>query len=198
VREIEWEGTYRIPHETDLVVHARSIGLYPDTLARVPIESSALHSGMIVCEPMPNPPRSRQIQDAVTRGCSVLDGLDMLVNQGAMAVKLWTGRSCRPEIMRETLTALFSTKTNDAVDSIAHDAVGSPMCSWRGVKRTDAYTCCSVVYVSDLEFPFLQTKRGEERQRCHLLFSIECLQEKVQSTQTAVEKSVPTTNLFDP
>ena len=106
-----WEATYRIPDETDLVVNATSIGLYPDTAARVPIETSALHPGMIVCDVIPNPPRTRLIQDASARGCTVLDGLGMLVNQGAIAIKLWTGRSPRLEIMRDALAALFSGQT---------------------------------------------------------------------------------------
>jgi len=76
---------------------------------------------MIVCDVIPNPPRTRLMRDAALRGCTVLDGLGMLVNQGAIAIKLWSGRSPRTEIMRDGLTAIFSTETPEAADSTAAD-----------------------------------------------------------------------------
>jgi len=119
---IIWEGTYRIPDGTDLVVNATSIGLYPDTSARVPIDTTTLRARMIVCDVIPNPPSTRLIRDAALRGCTVLDGLGMLVNQGAIAIKLWSGRSPRAAIMRDALTALFSSETTKVADSTAPDA----------------------------------------------------------------------------
>jgi shikimate dehydrogenase len=85
---VNWEGLYRIPDATDLVVNTTSIGLYSDTSATVPIELRALRPGTLVCDVIPNPPRTRLIQEADGRGCTVLDGLVMLVNQGVIAIKL--------------------------------------------------------------------------------------------------------------
>jgi len=98
---------YRISVGTDLVVDATSIGLYPDTTARMPIDTSTLHATMVVCDVIPNPPQTRLITDAIARGCTVLDGLGMLVNQGRIAVKHWTGLTLRPEIMRHALESIF-------------------------------------------------------------------------------------------
>ncbi len=103
-----WEGLYRVPEDADLVVNATSIGLHPDLTARVPIEVASLSSRMLVCDVIPNPPRTRLIEDAESRGCTVLDGLGMLVNQGVIGVQLWSGRTPRPEIMRSALEAIFS------------------------------------------------------------------------------------------
>jgi shikimate dehydrogenase len=56
---------------------------------------------------IPNPPRTRLIRDAEALGCSTLDGLGMLVNQGVIGIRLWTGREPRPEVMRWALEAVF-------------------------------------------------------------------------------------------
>ena len=52
---------------------------------------------MIVADVIPNPPRTRLIRDAEARGCKVLDGLGMLVNQGVIGIKYWTGVDPDPE-----------------------------------------------------------------------------------------------------
>ena len=63
---------------------------------------------MLVCDVIPNPPRTRLIEDAQSRGCTALDGLGMLVNQGVIGVKLWSGRTPRAEVMRSALEAVFA------------------------------------------------------------------------------------------
>ena len=48
----------------------------------------------IVCDVIPNPPKTHLIKDAQARGLRTLDGLGMLVNQGVIGIELWTaGRS---------------------------------------------------------------------------------------------------------
>ena len=55
---------------------------------------------MIVADAITNPPRTHFIKDAEARGCKALDGLGMLVNQGVIALKYWTGVDVEPEPMR--------------------------------------------------------------------------------------------------
>jgi shikimate dehydrogenase len=102
-----WEGEYPVPPDVDLVVNATSIGLFPDVEARVPLDVTTLRPGLIVSDVIPNPPRTRFVRDAEDRGCTVLDGLGMLVNQGVIGIRLWTGRDPRPDVMRGALEAVF-------------------------------------------------------------------------------------------
>ena len=44
--------------------------------------------GMVVADVIPNPPRTHLVQDAESRGCRVIDGLGMLVNQGVIGIKI--------------------------------------------------------------------------------------------------------------
>ena len=62
---------------------------------------------MLVADVIPNPPRTRLIRDAEKRGCKVLDGLGMLVNQGVIGIKYWTGVDVDAAVMRRTLLDLF-------------------------------------------------------------------------------------------
>lgn len=103
-----WEERYHIPEGTDLVVNATSIGLYPDVEARVPVEPTTLQPGMIVSDVIPNPPRTWLIREAESRGCRVLDGLGMLVNQGVIGIKLWSGREPNSVVMRRALESIFT------------------------------------------------------------------------------------------
>jgi shikimate dehydrogenase len=104
---VRWEGDYVIPEGTDIVVNATSIGLYPDVDARLPIDIDSLTNEMVVTDVIFNPPRTRLIRDADTRGCSVIDGLGMLVNQGVIGIKYWTGVDVDPDVMRSTLEGIF-------------------------------------------------------------------------------------------
>ena len=103
-----WTGPYAVPQDTDIVVNATSIGLYPDVEARLDIDLGTLRPGMIVADVIPNPPRTRLIVDAEQCGCQVLDGLGMLVNQGVTGVKYWTGIDVDPGVMRLKLQELFA------------------------------------------------------------------------------------------
>lgn len=107
VRFVPWQGEVAVPEGTDLVINATSIGLYPDVEARVPLDVSTLKPGMLVCDVIPNPPRTRLIREAEARGCVTLDGLGMLVNQGVIGIRLWTGRDPNPGVMRQALLEVF-------------------------------------------------------------------------------------------
>lgn len=102
VELIAWNGDFAIPAGTDIVVNATSIGLY-DAEARLNLDASTLQSTMVVADVIGNPPRTRLIHDAEARGCRVLDGLGMLVNQGIVAVHFWTGIEPDAAVMRQAL-----------------------------------------------------------------------------------------------
>jgi len=104
---VVWESQYRVPDGTDIVVNATSIGLYPDLDARLDLDVESLRPGMVVADVIANPPRTRLMRDAEARGCKAVDGLGMLVNQGVIGVKYWTGVDVDPSVMRQELTRIF-------------------------------------------------------------------------------------------
>lgn len=105
---VEWNGEYSIPAETDIVVNSTSIGLFPDIEARLAVNMDSVTSNMLVADVIPNPPRTVLVREAEEKGCEVIDGLGMLVNQGVIGIKYWTGINVDPTIMRTKLEEIFS------------------------------------------------------------------------------------------
>ena len=103
-----WESTYHIPADTDVVINATSIGLFPDVGARLNFDINTLSSEMVVADVIPNPPSTNLVKDARTKGCKVIDGLGMLVNQGVIGIQHWTGIDPDPTVMRAALEEVFS------------------------------------------------------------------------------------------
>ncbi|MGD9720679.1 MAG: shikimate dehydrogenase [Pirellulales bacterium] len=99
---VAWEGDYRVPAETEVLINATSIGL-GDAQARVPLTVDTLESDMVVADVIFNPPATRLIRDARERGCQTLDGLGMLVNQAVIAFRIWTGQDANAQVMRDAL-----------------------------------------------------------------------------------------------
>src|SRR5262249_20865618 len=105
---VPWRGDFTIPAGTDVVINATSIGLFPDVNARLVLDVDSLKSSMIVADVIPNPPWTRLVRDAAERGCRVIDGLAMLVNQGVIGVEHWTGIRPDAGVMRRVLEDVFS------------------------------------------------------------------------------------------
>ena len=100
------EGDYEVPEGTNIVINSTNIGLYPDT-ARVPVALDSLSSTMIISDVIPNPPKTRFIQEATELGCKTIDGLGMLVNQGKIGIRYWSGRDVDGDVMRKSLEDIF-------------------------------------------------------------------------------------------
>ena len=85
---------------SEILINATPIGMHPDVGARVPLRTDTLTPGMVVADVIANPPRTRLLQEAAARGCTVLDGLGMLVTQGVVSFRLWTGKDPDSSVMR--------------------------------------------------------------------------------------------------
>jgi shikimate dehydrogenase len=105
---VVWNSVYSVPSDVDIVVNATSIGLYPDVDATLALDVASLRPGLVVADIIPNPPRTRLVREAEARGCRVLDGLGMLVNQGVIGIKYWTGVDVDASVMRRTVEEIFA------------------------------------------------------------------------------------------
>lgn len=105
---VPWQDAYGVPADADILVNATSIGLYPDVTAMPAVDLATLRPGLLVCDVIPNPPRTAFLAAAAARGAHTLDGLGMLVYQGAIAFKLWTGVEPDVAVMRRALEEAFS------------------------------------------------------------------------------------------
>lgn len=104
---VELVPGYAVPGDTDIVVQATSIGLYPDTDKRPDINYDSITEKMTVCDVIPNLPNTIFLSEAAKRGSVTLDGLSMLVHQGVIGFKLWTGVDAPADAMKAALKKEF-------------------------------------------------------------------------------------------
>ena len=104
---VHWSERFAVPVDAEIVINATSVGLFPDVDAELNLDPDTLRPGMIVADVVPNPPRTRLIRDAEARGCQALDGLGMVVHQGVIGIKYWTGVDVDAGVMRRKLAELF-------------------------------------------------------------------------------------------
>ncbi len=101
---VEWDRTFDIPADTDIVINATPVGLYPNVEQRLNINTDSLKPNMVVADCIPNPAYTHLVKDAISKGCkNVLPGMDMLVNQAVIAVKYWTGEDVDAGVMLKRL-----------------------------------------------------------------------------------------------
>jgi len=104
---IPWQGRYSIPNDTDILVNATSIGLAPLSHEKPEIDYESIRAGLLVCDVIPAPTTPFLIE-AQKRGAKAIDGLGMLVYQGAIGFKLWTGLDAPVEAMYKALSKAFN------------------------------------------------------------------------------------------
>ncbi len=86
--------------KADIIINATPVGMYPNVNIS-PIPEEFLHEDLIVYDVVYNPLKTKLITDAAQKGCKTLGGLDMLVNQGALAFEWWTNKKPNTSLMRK-------------------------------------------------------------------------------------------------
>lgn len=92
---------------TDVLINATSVGLYPDVDAELPLGLGEMRPSAIVADVVFNPIDTSLLRHARSIGCDIVDGVEMLVGQGAIGVEYWTGRTPDSDVMRNALTAVL-------------------------------------------------------------------------------------------
>ena len=182
---VPWDGPVRLPDGTDIVVNATPVGLYPDVDARVDLDVDSLRPEMVVADVIPNPPSTHLLRDAAARGCRTIDGLGMLVNQGVLGIKLWTGIDVDSAVMYETLRRV-PRRLRNAQPAKAGSGTAAPvmiataswaLCvwgvttatrrprRWMWMRSATSKTCGMLWLISTIGTPRLRTSRMRSRTR---------------------------------
>jgi shikimate dehydrogenase len=82
----------------DLLINSTSVGLSRDDPPL--FDYDLLPPGIAVCDLIYEPPLTPLLEAARGKGCRILNGLGMLVRQGALSFHLWTGKEPPLEEMR--------------------------------------------------------------------------------------------------
>jgi shikimate dehydrogenase len=95
----------------DIVVNCTSVGLEgeEDPFKALPIEADELGAGSLVVDMVYRAGGTRLLEAASRRGARVIDGLEVLVAQGAASFERWTGMEAPREAMRAAATTIAIT-----------------------------------------------------------------------------------------
>lgn len=105
---VTWDHTYAVPADTDILVNATPIGLYPKVDEIPNIELDTILPAMFVQDVIPNPAVTPFLRAAAARGARWNTGTGMLINQAAINIELWTGRKPNKEVMLRALEEALS------------------------------------------------------------------------------------------
>ncbi|MDH4318454.1 MAG: shikimate dehydrogenase [Desulfobulbaceae bacterium] len=86
----------------DVLINTTSVGMVPDHDFIV-IDSRFLPMFRIVMDIVYAPLETRLLREAKLAGCITIDGLQMLLHQGAAQFEIWTGKTAPLEVMRDAL-----------------------------------------------------------------------------------------------
>jgi shikimate dehydrogenase len=76
--------------QSNIMINTTSVGMHPD-IDKTPITADMMRPGLVVFDIVYNPLKTRLLIEAETAGAIIIDGLKMLVLQGAESFRIWTG-----------------------------------------------------------------------------------------------------------
>jgi shikimate dehydrogenase len=118
--------------KSKILVNATSIGLTSDAS---PIAAEILPPDLLVLDLIYA--RTRLLRDAEAAGCTVSDGEQMLLHQGAAAFTLWTGVAAPVELMQRALSAARAGGVRSAEGEPAGDDPLAPAGAAAGVAEIE-------------------------------------------------------------
>ncbi|OQX21249.1 MAG: shikimate dehydrogenase [Candidatus Altiarchaeales archaeon A3] len=75
-------------NDSDIIINATSVGMFPNVDKSV-ISKEYIPEGKVVMDIVYNPIETKFLKLAKQKNCKVIDGVDMLVYQGAESLKIW-------------------------------------------------------------------------------------------------------------
>lgn len=102
--QIESEEARHAVEGANFLVNCTSVGMFPHTDEQ-PVPSEWLHKGLLVYDLIYNPMETKLLQAARKVGCKVMNGIKMLVYQGAISFRIWTGLEPPIKAMEEAVVA---------------------------------------------------------------------------------------------
>ncbi len=99
-----------VNHHCDLVVNTTSLGMFPHEETTPWPEDVPLPENAVICDLVYNPLKTKFLQQAETAGLRGVDGVGMLIYQGAEAFRIWTGHEAPAALMRQAVLAELATR----------------------------------------------------------------------------------------
>lgn len=87
--------------EYELIVNSTAVGLGgEDPFAELPLDPGGFAATQVVVDMVYGPEPTALLRAAASTGATVVDGIEVLVRQGALSFEIWTGREAPLDTMR--------------------------------------------------------------------------------------------------
>ncbi len=107
--ELNRENLARAIDKANILVNATSVGMSPN-IDETPVSSDLLTPDLVVFDIVYNPIKTRLLREAEVAGTKTINGVDMLLWQGALAFEKWTGQKAPVEVMRKEAIKLLQER----------------------------------------------------------------------------------------
>lgn len=88
--------------QSDIIINATSVGMVPE-IDKTPVSKQYLRANQLVFDIIYAPYHTRLLREAREQGAEVIHGTEMLLHQGLVQFKLYTGQEAPEAFMRELL-----------------------------------------------------------------------------------------------
>ncbi len=120
--ELDRENLTRVLKKAEILVNATSVGMNPDADV-TPVTFDLLKPDLVVYDIVYNPVKTRLLREAETIGAKTINGVDMLVWQGAIAFEKWTDQKAPTELMKEEVIKLLEEQKDSSMGKPEGDMV---------------------------------------------------------------------------
>ncbi len=88
--------------EAEIIINCTKVGMVPNSDEAI-LDRQYLRKEQVVFDIVYNPLKTKLLREAERAGAVAVDGVGMLVNQGAESFSLWTGREAPADLMRRVV-----------------------------------------------------------------------------------------------
>ncbi|NCO73854.1 MAG: shikimate dehydrogenase [Cyanobacteria bacterium] len=100
-----WDKLTNLIPDSELIVNTTPLGMYPniDNSPLTKEQNDLIKKDTITYDLIYTPRPTLFLQQALKREAIIIDGSEMLIQQGAMAFEIWTGKKPPVDVMRQAL-----------------------------------------------------------------------------------------------
>ena len=102
VIDYSYDGLLNGLKEIEVLINATSVGMSPN-VDESPVEQSLLSENLVVMDIVYNPIETKLLREAKEKGCKTVNGVGMLVYQGAESLKIWFKLEAPVDVMKQAV-----------------------------------------------------------------------------------------------
>jgi len=99
---LDKESVAKMVPEANIIINCTPVGMHPKEGATL-VPAELFKKEQVVFDVVYTPLATRLLQDAAARGCRVISGVEMFINQAALQFERFTGESAPVEVMRQVV-----------------------------------------------------------------------------------------------